>query len=154
MKKIFILLIILSGIVSAQSSWTKYNKIEGRNTQQVKGDSSAVMVYTMNGVTESSLLVLLGYQHPSTISTGTLTTVSTEVDTTTFTSTVWQTFGAFAVDDTLEISLSGSFADSKIVYPYTAYTFEKFSPTTFSKGYIRRYGGAGTVSYIPTIKGY
>lgn len=95
-----------------------------------------------------------GHSHPSTISLGAATTVSTEVDTTTFTGTTWQTFGAFALDDSLEIALKGDFSDAKPIYPYTQYTFEKFSPVTFPKGYIRRLGGAGTVNYVPIIKGY
>lgn len=109
---------------------------------------------TANGSKETTQLLVRAQLHPATISTGTLTTVSTEVDTTTFTSTTWQKFGVFAVNDTLEIALSGSFADAKIVYPFTQYTFENFSPSTFPKGYIRRYGGAGTVSYVTTIVGY
>lgn len=49
MKKLIIILMFLSaGIVFGQANWTKYNKIEGRNTQQVKGDSSAVMIFLMN----------------------------------------------------------------------------------------------------------
>lgn len=49
MKKIlFITMFFLCGSLFAQTSWTKYNKVEGRNSQQVKGDSSAVMVYWVN----------------------------------------------------------------------------------------------------------
>ena len=52
MRKITIALFIILtvGIMNGQSTWTKYNKIEGRNTQQVKGDSSAVAVFEMNPV--------------------------------------------------------------------------------------------------------
>lgn len=48
MKKIIFIMLVLSSFVFAQATWTKYDKIEGRNTKQVKGDTSAVMVYTMN----------------------------------------------------------------------------------------------------------
>ena len=114
--------------------------------------STRIEGYT-NGI-EANQTTQINYATPFTSSSGTLTTVSTEVDTTVFIATKWQTYGVFALNDSLEISLSGSFADAKLVLPYTEYTFNHFSPTTFPKGYIRRYGGAGTVSYIPTIKGY
>jgi hypothetical protein len=121
-----------------------------------KNDGSIIgIAATATGVaTAANQAAQIDYARPFTISTGKLTTVSTEVDTTIFTSTKWQTFGVFALNDSLEISLSGTFADAKLVLPYTEYTFEKFSPTTFPKGYVRRYGTIGTVDYIPTIIGY
>lgn len=138
-----------------------YYKVSYTNTSVAQTGTFSLTTYLVKSAwdvnalsTEASLLVLLGYQHPFTISTGTTTTVSTEVDTTVFTSTVKQTFGVFAVNDTLEISLSGTFTDAKIVYPYMGFTFENFDPTTFTKGYIRRYGGTGTVTYVLTSVGY
>ena len=183
MKKIIILMFLFVGTAFGQAAWTKYDKQEGRFTKHAKGDSSAVNVYVLNAsgdtlgvvslifsqaqidslqkVTWSALwasaanqTTQINYATPFTSSSGTLATVSTEVDTTVFTATKWQTYGVFALNDSLEISLSGSFADAKLVLPYTEYTFNHFNPVTFPKGYIRRYGGAGTVSYIPTIKGY
>ena len=55
MKKIIFIILILSGSIFAQTTWTKYDKVEGRNTKQVKGDSSAVMVYTMNPTTSVAI---------------------------------------------------------------------------------------------------
>lgn len=55
MKKIIFIILLLSGSIFAQTTWTKYDKVEGRNTKQVKGDSSAVMVYTMNPTTSVAI---------------------------------------------------------------------------------------------------
>ena len=44
MRKIALFIFLFVGISFGQTSWTKYNKVEGRNTQHVKGDTSAVNV--------------------------------------------------------------------------------------------------------------
>lgn len=136
-----------SGAATADNQLTQISR--------AKADSlNFVAMKTQLDSITADLATVKKQAHPFTSSSGTTTTVSTEVDTTVFTSTVRQSFGAFAVNDTLQIALMGDFSDAKTVYPYTGYTFSNFSPATFTKGYIRRYGGAGTVSYIPTIVGY
>lgn len=48
MKKILLILFLVSGVLFGQTTWTKYDKIEGRNSKHVKGDSSAINVYILN----------------------------------------------------------------------------------------------------------
>lgn len=57
MKKIVLLIAVLflSGLTYGQATWTKYNKVEGRHNQMVKGDSSAVNVYLMSGGSSGDL---------------------------------------------------------------------------------------------------
>ena len=53
MKKIITLLIFLFvfvGVTYGQATWTKYNKVEGRNNQHVKGDTSATNVKVMGSI--------------------------------------------------------------------------------------------------------
>lgn len=117
----------------------------------VKQDSAEV---TLNNI-EASLLILRGYTHPYTLAGASQSTVTTEVDTITFTSTTVKVkWTVFAIDDTLEIALDGSFAGAVPLYPYISYTFDNVSATSFPKGYIRRKGGAGTASYASNWQGY
>lgn len=83
------------------------------------------------------------------------TTVSTEVDTVTFTGTQWKVkWTVLAVDDTMEIDLHGAFSNPIPIYPGSSFTLSDFSATTFPKGYIRRKGTVGTVNYASIWTGF
>ena len=97
---------------------------------------------------------LVGYLHPVNKYGSAVSTVTTETDTILFsTLTVRGRWEVFSVNDTTEISLNGSFTESRIVYPYSTRGYD-FDVTTSPKGYIRRYGGAGTASYESAHEGY
>jgi hypothetical protein len=103
----------------------------------------------------ANILLLLGYTHPSNVEwVNNTQTVSTEVDTISITATTRYDFSVFSVNDTIEVSLSGSFATPKIAYPYTAIDkYINVSPVTFHKIYIRR-KGTGTATYNYSGGGY
>ena len=102
----------------------------------------------------ANLLLLLGYLHPTDKYGSAASTVTTETDTILFsTLTVRGRWEVFSINDTTEISLNGSFTESRIVYPYSTRGYD-FDVTASPKGYIRRYGGAGTASYESAHEGY
>jgi len=116
-----------------------------------KQDSGEV---TLNNI-EGSLLILRGYEHPATkylIVSGSVDT--TDVDTVSFTSTVWTKFKLEALDSTIELSFDG-FVTALDVTTLTPFELlDKISAVTFPEIYVRKKLNVGTATYKITWYGY
>ena len=105
--------------------------------------------------TEASLLVIRGYAHPASkylIVSGSVDT--TDVDTVSFTSTVWTKFKLEALDSTIELSFDGFVTALDVTTPTPFELLDKISAVTFPKIYVRKKLNVGTATYKITWWGY
>lgn len=151
MKKIIFITVLLCGSLFAQTDWTKYDKVEGRYSKHVKGDSSAVNVFVMEdasfwGTPKTTLEGMFSAMSYPTELYGKTDTVSVSVDTTTFTGHDSYIKVTVQADDSVEVSIVGSFPSGHtwIITTTTPVPIEWAINQTQTKLYIRRYGSAGT----------
>lgn len=144
----------VASLTLTQAQIDSLQKAVQQGTWNINNISGTISLPT-GAATSANQTTLLGYTHPSNVEwVNNTQTVSTEVDTISITATTWYNFSVFSVNDTIEVSLSGSFATPKIAYPYTAIDkYLNVSPVTYPKIYIRR-KGTGTATYNYSGEGY
>ena len=139
MKKIiFITMFFLCGSLFAQASWTKYNKVEGRNSQQVKGDSSAVMVYWVNpDRVVSSTTYIDTVKKVASIRTDTLLIGGVDAKI---------TIKGMAATDSLEWAIGKTAPVTfRRLFGVTSESTEKLSKYDFTKVFVRAYGATNAI---------
>ena len=139
MKKIiFITMFFLCGSLFAQVSWTKYNKVEGRNSQQVKGDSSAVMVYWVNPDRVVSTTTYIDtVKKVVSIRTDTLLIGGVDAKI---------TIKGMAATDSLEWAIGKTAPVTfRRLFGVTSESTEKLSKYDFTKVFVRAYGATNAI---------
>lgn len=142
--------VIYTNDTTAQTSFSLRTFLSEDN-KEVEVISS---VLPAGAATEGSLLILLGYEHPSNVNGGTsgYGTLTTETDTMITTATVWWRL-SISADDSCEVSYDGGTIWHQ-VSPYGSYTTGYLYAPTFTEVWVRRKGGAGTVNYTLSWEGY
>ncbi len=145
MKKIIVALtFFLCGSLFAQASWTKYDKVEGRNTKQVKGDSSATMIYLINpDRAVGSTTYIDTVKKVASIRTDTLLIGGTDARI---------TVKGMASTDSLEWAVGKTApATFRRLFGVTPESTEKLSKYNFTKVFLRAYGVINSVRTYQVI---
>lgn len=146
MKNTLIFLIVLFCSVFSYAQNTNKHTLPLKQTQ--------AYLYNVFQATSEALRVE-SIIDKATLFFGASDTVTTRVDTVTFTNSTYWLQGSIIANDSIEIAWTGNFTAGQtfIITETTAFSLPKWSVSVSNKLYIRRYGVAGTPRFYYRIFG-